>query len=597
TIWSLVEKITDASAPILIGRPIANTDVFVVDKLGQAVPVGVSGELLIGGDGVARGYHNRPELTAEKFIPDSLSGKPGARLYRTGDLARYYPDGRIECLGRVDFQVKVRGFRIELGEIESVLAQRPDVASNVVVVREDPPGDKRIVAYVIAAAGAEFDAATARQHLREVLPDYMVPSDFVVMDAFPLTPNKKVDRRALPAPAQDASARDEGYVPPRTATEETLCQMWAELLNLPRVGVHDNFFELGGHSLLAVRLLARILEKWPYQQMTIAAFLQAPTVSEFAAILQSGKRVTTDYLVPYRKSGIRPPFFCIPGAGGNVISLRGFATTMSDAQPFYCLQAKGLDGSEPFPTVEEAAVFNLDQIRKVQPHGPYCLGGTCFGGLIAFEMAQMLRAQGEEVGLLALIDTYNFAYGRTLSKPRMLWENARFFGRRIRHHLHGMKSVPWKERGGYIAGRMNAVRHYLADMLSVAKGKGRNQMPRAGILNPVGEEAGFMKDALNRVIDASMNAAATYVPRHYPGDVLLFKASDRIVEPYREDALGWGPFAAHIEIHEVQGDHQTITEVPRVAAITNQIEEAIERNLRTGSLGAEQSKKDKSLVG
>ena len=586
TIWSLVERITDAAAPILIGRPIANTDVFIADKAGQLVPVGVSGELLIGGDGVARGYHNRPELTAEKFVPDPFSGRPGARLYKTGDMARYYPDGRIECLGRVDFQVKVRGFRIELGEIESILAQRTDVSHNVVIVREDTSGDKRIVAYVIPQVGSAFDSGAARQHLREVLPDYMLPSDFVVMDAFPLTPNKKVDRRALPAPAYDASVRDEGYVAPRTPTEETLCQMWAELLGVPRVGVNDNFFELGGHSLLAVRLLARTLEKWPYQQMTIAAFLQAPTVSEFAAILQSGKKVTTDCVVPYRKSGSRPPFFCMPGAGGNVVSLRSLAATMSEAQPFYCLQSKGLDGSEPHKTVEDAAEFYLEQIRKVQSSGPYCLGGACFGGLIAFDMAQRLRRQGEEVGLLALIDTYNFAYGRTLSKPRMLWENARFFGRRLGHHLGALMKVPWSKRVGYLSARMAAVRHYLSDVRSAAAG-GRNQLPRAGILDPVGEEAGFMKDALNNVINASMNAAATYVPQPYAGDVLLFKASDRIVEPYREEALGWGPFAAHIEIVEVEGDHQSITAIPRVAAITSRIEAAIE-HAQTA---------DKSLVG
>jgi amino acid adenylation domain-containing protein len=589
TIWSLVERITDTSGPILIGRPIANTDVFILDKAGQPVPVGVSEELLIGGDGVARGYHNRPDLTAEKFVPNPFSNRPGARLYKTGDLARYYPDGRIECLGRVDFQVKVRGFRIELGEIESVLAQRPDVAHNVVIVREDTPGDKRIVGYVIPAAGAAFDAGVARQHLREVLPDYMVPSDFVVMDAFPLTPNKKVDRRALPAPAYDPSIRDTDYVPPRNPVEESLCQIWAELLGVPRVGIHDNFFDLGGHSLLAVRLLARVLERWPYQQLTIAVFLQAPTVAELAAILQSCKRVSNAYLVAYRKSGTRPPFFCLPGAGGNVVSLRSLAAAMSADQPLYCLQAKGLDGTEPFNTVEEAAAFSIEQIRQVQMHGPYYLGGACFGGLIAFEMAQMLRKQGEEVGLLALIDTYNFAYGRTLSKPRSLWENMQFMGRRVGHHLRRMQDVPWNERASYLSARMNAVRRYLSDLLAVARGDARNQLPVDGIPVQLGEDAGIMQEALNRVTAASLNAAATYVPQYYDGSILLFKASDRVVEPYRESALGWGPFAADIEINEVEANHLTITGIPRVAAITRCIEAAIEENVRRTSVAAPQT--------
>ncbi len=575
TIWSLVERVKDVSQAILIGRPIANTDVFICDKGGQPVPVGVRGELIIGGDGVAHGYHNRPNLTLEKFISSPFS-QGAARLYKTGDLARYHPDGRIECLGRIDSQVKVRGFRIELGEIESVLAEQPAIAQNVVVLREDSPGDKRIVAYVVPAVGAAFDLAATKHRLRELLPDYMVPSDFVALPSLPLTPNKKVDRRSLPAPVRDGAFPDSSYVAPRSPVEETLCRMWAEILGLSRVGIHDDFFELGGHSLLAVRLLARILESWPYQQLTIAAFLQSPTVAEFAALLQSGKQISTACVIAFRKSGTRPPFFCLPGAGGNVVSLRPLALSISKDQPFYCLQAKRLDGSDPFKTVEQAATFYLDEIRTVQPHGPYFLGGACFGGLVAFEMARMLREQNQKIGLLALIDTYNFAFGRTLAKPQLIFANARFFLRRIHHHFESLKTVPWKKRMSYLAARMQAIRYYISDLLSVAKGGSRNQLPAGGLPVEIGQEAGLMQNALNRATQASLEAARVYMPKHYDGEIVLFKASDRIIEPYQDDALGWRPFADHVEVNEIEGTHTNIASPPRVHAISSRIEAAIE---------------------
>src|SRR5271166_536698 len=366
----------------------------------------------------------------------------------------------------------------------------------------------------------------------------------------------------------------------RSDDERQLAAIWAEGLGFEEVGRDANFFEIGGHSLLAVRLLARILEKWPYQQLTIAAFLQAPTVAEFAALLQSGARISTACIVPFREHGSRPPFFCLPGAGGNVVSLRSLAASMSQDQPFYCLQAKGLDGTEPLRTVEEAARFYVEQVRAVQPQGPYYIGGGCFGGLIAFEMARTLTHQGEQVGLLALIDTYNFAYGRTLSKPHMLYENVRFFARRISHHVQHLKQVPWEDRFDYLSGRAAALRHYLSDLLAISKGEARNQIPVGGFPAQLGEEAGRLQISLNRVIEASLEAARIYMPQYYPGNVVLFKASDRVVEPYEDAELGWGPYAKHVEVKEIEGDHGSIMFAPRVENISRQIEAAIEQNSR-----------------
>ncbi|SFL14028.1 non-ribosomal peptide synthetase [Lysobacter sp. cf310] len=279
TVWSAVERVRADDAPISIGRPLANTEIHLVDARGQLVPVGVPGELLIGGLGVARGYLARPELSAEKFVPDPYGTRPGARLYRTGDLARRLRDGRIEVLGRIDHQVKLRGFRIELGEIEAVLAEHPQVRQAVVVCREDRPGDKRLVAYVIGTA----DAAELRAHARQRLPEYMLPSAYVALAQYPLTPNGKVDRKALPAP--DAEALEtQAYVAPRNGEEETLARLWAEVLGLERVGIHDDFFELGGHSLLATQLITRVQKAFG-GEIALRSLFEAPSVAGFAELL------------------------------------------------------------------------------------------------------------------------------------------------------------------------------------------------------------------------------------------------------------------------------------------------------------------------
>ena len=291
TVWSTVERVQPGQTAITIGRPIDNTEVYIVDKYLQLVPAGIPGELLIGGLGVAKGYLDRPELTAEKFIADTLGQRANGRLYRTGDLARWRRDGRLEAIGRIDHQVKLRGFRIELGEIESVLAAHDAVAQAVVICREDRPGDKRLVAYLIAADG-EIDIAALRSAARERLPEYMMPSAFMTMDRLPLTPNGKVDRRALPAPDAEAFAVAE-YTAPRNAEEETLTALWAEVLGRPQVGIHDNFFDLGGHSLLATQLVTR-MQKALGGDIGLRMMFEAPTVAQFAELLLSNRMKNVD---------------------------------------------------------------------------------------------------------------------------------------------------------------------------------------------------------------------------------------------------------------------------------------------------------------
>ncbi len=381
-----------------------------------------------------------------------------------------------------------------------------------------------------------------------------------------------------------AIERTTGHVAPRNEVEQQLADIWAELLGTGQIGVDDNFFDLGGHSLLAVRVLARILEKWPYQHVTIAIFIQAPTVAEFAALLQSGKQISTGCIVPYRKSGTKPPFFCLPGAGGNVLSLRALAAGMSNDQPIYCLQAKGLDGSDPLRSVEEAAEFYIREMRAIQPDGPYHLGGASFGGSIAFEIARRLKGQGQEIGLLALIEAKNFAYGRTRPKTIQLWENARFLRRRLTYHIKKVRDVPLQDRVNYLSGHVKHVRHYLSQLMAIAAGKSQNIVPVDETLQGVGDEAGVIKECLNKVTEASINAARTYMPQYYEGEITLFKASEQEDVPDKDHALGWTPFASKVQIVEIQGDHTNIFSEPRVHSIARWIEDAIERNsCRLGS--------------
>jgi acyl-coenzyme A synthetase/AMP-(fatty) acid ligase len=280
TVWSAIEQVKPDNSFISIGKPIANTQIYIVDSRQQLLPVGIPGELLIGGMGVATGYLGRPDLTNEKFIPDNFGSGKNARLYRTGDLARWHRDGRLEVLGRIDNQVKLRGFRIELGEIESVLAEHPSVRQAVVICREDRPGDKRLVAYVIAASDAAPGNGELREFSRKRLPEYMVPSACIRLEKFPLTPNGKIDRRAFPAP--EANAVEEiAYVAPRNEDEETLARLWAEVLGLPRVGIHDNFFDRGGHSLLATQLITRIQKAFG-GHVALRTLFEASTVAEFS---------------------------------------------------------------------------------------------------------------------------------------------------------------------------------------------------------------------------------------------------------------------------------------------------------------------------
>ncbi|MEO1375162.1 MAG: amino acid adenylation domain-containing protein, partial [Cyanobacteria bacterium J06635_10] len=380
-LYPIQSSIWSGKNQVPIGRPIANTQIYILDSHLQPVPIGVPGELYIGGDGLTRGYLNRPQLTSEKFILNPFDNSK--RLYKTGDLARYLPDRNIEFLSRIDNQVKIRGFRIELGEIEAVLTSHPQVNQAVVIALEENTGSKRLVAYSVA--NSEITTQQLREYLKEQLPDYMVPSAFVTLDSLPLTPNGKVDRKALPAPAIE---RDTVYTVPRTQSELQLTQIWSSVLNITQVGVKDNFFDLGGHSLLAVRLMSEIQKQF-HKNLPLATLFQSPTIEQLAlALVSDSFEELYKTLVPIQPNGSLPPLFCVPGAGGNVLYFHHLARYLGTNQPFYGLQAQGLDGETlPLKSIEEIATQYIQAIQTIQPTGPYFLAGHCFGGQIVFEMA------------------------------------------------------------------------------------------------------------------------------------------------------------------------------------------------------------------
>jgi amino acid adenylation domain-containing protein len=448
--WHLVEDVPRDATTVPIGRAVSNTTLYVLDQQLQPVPVGVTGELFIGGDGLAREYLGQPELTAEKFIEWSLSLQPqisnlpnwanlkAARLYRTGDLARWRPDGTLEFIGRKDSQIKLRGFRIELGEIEAALQRHPAVRQAIVVARPHTEGPA-LLAYVVVAASSNrgpnkgpngsLDGREVSAWLKPQLPAYMLPAAVIVLDALPLTPNGKLDRAALPVPSVTPLPAPTTAVP-RDTLEWRLVKIWEETLRVRPIGVTDNFFDLGGHSLLAVHLFDRIAQALG-KALPVAVLYQAPTIQALAELLrQNDWTPPWDALVPLRPQGQRPPLFLAPPGVTTVLRFNRLVRQLDAAWPVYGLVYPGLDGqATAHDQMEDMAAYHLTEVRKLQPHGPYFLAGICFGSHLMLEMAQQLRAAGEEVGLLAVLDA-----GPPGNGPGWENENLGWYVPRERYH-------------------------------------------------------------------------------------------------------------------------------------------------------------------
>ena len=460
TVYASVCKIgAIGQGRVPIGRPIGNTQLYILDHHLQPRPVGIPGEIYVGGLGVARGYLNRPELTAEAFIPDIFRRKTKNRLYKTGDYGRYCADGNIEYLGRIDHQVKIRGFRVELDEIEGALRQHPAVHDAVVLAREDVPGDKKLVAYIVAEQRTQLTVTEVLRHLHARLPSYMLPSACVFLKALPLTLNGKVDRRALPSPESTLSRIDEDYVAPKNDSERRLAVAWKKVLDRQLIGTRDNFFYHGGDSLLAARLIREIEKTWG-KKVPLAALYQAPTIEQLANTL-SREVGSASLLIPIQPVGSRPPLFWFHGERSNV----GLPHYLGEEQPLYGIFHQGHDGRPArYTTVEAMANHYKAEIRRVQPRGPYYLGGYCFGGIVAFETAQRLQKDGDTVDLLALLDPDKFTHPQMpvshMSVPRAPRPRESYRDQ-LRRHFETLKSLQPREIFEYcrvrVGGRINQV--------------------------------------------------------------------------------------------------------------------------------------------
>lgn len=574
TVWSSIHRLDGLENPVPIGRPLANTEFYILDRHLQPVPVGHPGELFIGGHGVVRGYLNRPELTAERFIPNPFASGPDARLYRTGDRVRYRPGGDIEFLGRLDYQVKVRGHRIELGEIESLLDQHPAVRTSVVVAREDAPGDRRLVAYLIPQGDRTPQEGELRDHLRQRLPEFMMPAAFVSLDAFPLTPNGKVDRKSLPAPDRAAPAPTEVSAAPRDDLERRLVRIWEEVLDRRPVGVWDNFFDIGGHSLLAVSLFAQI-EHVMGRELPLATLFQAPTVAQLARVLREKEwSAPRSALVPIQPHGSRPLFYFVHAHGGNVLGYYDLARRLGADQPFYGLQAQGLDGrTSDTLRIEDMAASYVREVRTHQPYGPYFLGGWCMGGNIALEMARQFQQQGEAVGLLVLVQSAAPNYLRYRPEITRLHRLAYRLVERFDLEVSNFLEVDLAAKPAYAAKRAKR-------MLTLGMVAAEKALEKLPLRLPHSRAY-----ALETLAATYQRTVTEYAPRPYRGRVVLFRAAKQPLAICPDPTLGWsGLIEGELETREIPGYAIGILSEPRVEILAGQVRDCIERAWREGQV-------------
>jgi thioesterase domain-containing protein len=554
------------SATLPLRTAVAGAEVHLLDAGLRPVPPGVVGELYLGGACLARGYIHAPELTEASFVPHPVM--EGAALYRTGDLARQLSTGDVEVLGRRDRQLKLRGYRIELGQIEAALRLSPAVAQCVVLPDVEGREARQLLAYVVPApdAGDHLDHRLRRE-LEGRLPGYMVPQAFVILDAIPLTPNGKVDHQALRRLGGEALREREAPVQPRDLVELRLGRIWSEVLGVAHVGLRDNFFRLGGHSLLAVRLAGRVYEEFG-QRISLATLFTCPTVEELAGVLRSSSSGKgAGVLVPLRKEGSKPPLVVLPGAGGNVLYFHELSRHLDPDQPFWGLQALGMDDGSAIPNrLEEIASRYLEVLRRDLP-GPWFLLGHSFGGLVAFEMARQLLAEGEEVALLGVLD--NAAPDTASEEHYAGWGDGEWL-----MHIATRIGKLYKTDLGLRADGFTALAYeeqlrHLVDRLVAA-----------GLL-PVETHRGHFARFIE-VYKANAMAAARYRPGLLPapGRLTLFKA--REIDPELErtavddPSLGWDRYTAcPVEVVEVPGTHLTMTAEPHVEELARRVGEAL----------------------
>ncbi len=550
--WRCVEN--EKSPIVPLGHPIANTQIYLLDTWLQLVPIGVIGELYIGGVGLSRGYLRRADLTRKKFVRDPFSTRESDRLYRTGDLARYRADGSIEYIGRTDHQVKIRGFRVEPGEVEVTLRRYHAIKDAVITASADTFGQKQLVAYVVPKLSAHLTVNELRSFLSKHLPEYLIPTIFIFLKMLPLTQNGKIDRNALPAPDGTRSELQGTFVPPRDFLELELAQLWEHLLNIRPIGMTDNFFALGGHSLAAVRLIAQIKQKFQRDIPLATLFLEREaTIENIASSLrQQISPASRSPLVKLQPVGTRRKLFFVHPVGGTVFCYLDLAHTLGPEQPFCGLQARGIDDGElPRTSIEDMATQYILALQTVQPEGPYLLGGWSLGGCIAFEMAQQLQGQHQEVALLALVDSWSPNYF-TASKQdddaalliRFVEDLGAMSARDIHVTADELRLLVPDEQLRRVLGQVQLVNTFTPD-----------------------REIAYMRQ-LFRVFKAHTFAIRHYISQPYPGRITLFRASERIESMISDETLGWQSLTSvGVDVHLLPGNHYTIVRKPHVDAL------------------------------
>jgi amino acid adenylation domain-containing protein len=565
--WHLVKDVPKGAGTIPIGRAISNTQLYVLDRNLAPVPPGVPGELHAGGDGLAQGYLQRPKLTAEKFIPHPFKPDPDERLYKTGDLVRLLPDGHIEFLGRLDQQIKIRGFRVELEEIEIQIKTHPAVREAVVLLREDSPGDKRLVAYFTGST-TEPNPPHLRSFLSAKLPDYMVPAHFVRLEKLPLSPNGKVDRRALPVPDLQPIVADSPTTP-RGSLEAELQSIWEDVLGRKPIGIRENFFDLGGHSILAVKVFAQI-EKRLGKKLSILNLFKSPTIEALAALIRDeGWTIPGSSLVEIQPAGSRPPVFWLHtlggGGGGGLFTYRKLALLLGEDQPSYGFIAP----PAPYTRIEAMAAYYIDQMRAIQPQGPYLLGGYCFGGIVAFEMARQLESAGEEIAMVALIESM-LSHGDSADRWRLAWHAVRT--------LPAWTAAFFNQPPGELRSRMRhriaAIRRKTLSLLGSSRRRRVEASNELALLGEIIDLSRYPKD-FKRYAEAHWKALLCYRPESYSGRVTLFRTRRPRLFSF-EPEVSWSRLATGgVDLRIIPGTHELVLEEPYVRALAVELRKTL----------------------
>ena len=551
------------SGTVPVGFAVDDTEVLLLDEAGQPVSAGSIGEIAIRSRYITPGYWRKPELTARVFLPDPESGDK--RIFRTGDMGRMAPDGCLEYLGRRDLQVKIRGYTVEVAEIEGALLHLDEVKEAAVIARKNHAGENQLVAYVVARQTEHaLTPEKLRIFLHDRLPEYMLPARFVFLESLPLKPNGKINLQALLEFAESSSEMPNEFVAPRDGIELRLVQIWEEVLGVHPVGVRDHFFELGGHSLTATRIFSEI-EKSFTRKLSVTIIFETPTIEKLANILREESCATLSRVLLLQADGSERPFFCVPAPSSNVFTYVELARSLGSDRPVYGLQLPTEDAKthipQAFRSTEEMAADYVRQLRSVQPHGPYLLGGHSAGGVIAFEMAQQLQAAGEDVELLALFDSLYPGYLQLV--PSRYAMHA--WSQKVSYHLRRVMGLKFQDQPVHVW-------RICVDLKNAAKRKIWRFAVR------IFRSPGIAERAARSPGTRMGWRLRDYAPRPYPGRITLFKARDSGPRPYLESDLSWSKVAkGGIDTYEIPGDHVTMLAKPQVESLARQLNACLKK--------------------